>query len=368
VLTRIGSFFKTEAAGGIVLFAAALAAILVANSPLREGVVSLLNAPLGPFSFTGWINDALMAIFFFVVGMEIKSELTTGSLTTFERAVFPVVGAIGGMIVPVAIFLFFVHDGASSRGWAIPMATDIAFAVGVLSLFGRRIPSELKVFLLALAIADDLGAVLVIALVYTSEIYLTYLAASFALGLLIFGLRKRAPIWIQLPLGLAFWFCVHHSGVHATIAGVVLGFMVVHPRKWISRLHGLSSFVIMPLFAFANAGLVFGDVSLSEVLTNPLVSGVSYGLLIGKPLGIFGACWLSVRTGFAHTKIRWPLLLGAACLGGIGFTMSLFVSGLALTDVHSLELAKLGIVKGSLLSAILGAVVLVLSGTQRVKE
>ncbi len=364
MLKRFGSFFKTEAAGGVVLFAAALSAILVANSPLREISVSVLNATLGPFTVTGWINDGLMAIFFFVVGMEIKSELTTGSLKTFQRALFPVVGAIGGMVVPVAFFLFFARGSSAEPGWAIPMATDIAFAMGVLSLFGRRIPTELKVFLLALAIADDLGAVLVIALVYTSQLFAIYLAISIALGLLIFFNRKRAPVWIQLPLGLAFWFCVHHSGIHATIAGVVLGFFVVHPRAWISRLHGLSSFLIMPVFAFANAGLVFGDISLGEVLSNPLVSGISYGLLIGKPLGIFGACWLSVRLGFARTTIRWPLLVGAGCLGGIGFTMSLFVSGLALTDAHLLELAKLGVVKGSLLSAVAGSIVLRFGGRQ----
>lgn len=362
MLRQLNLFFKTEAAGGVILFAAAVAAILVANSSWHDLYVSALEAPLGPFSVHIWVNDALMAIFFFVIGMEIKSELTVGSLASIKRAIFPVAGAVGGMVVPVLIFLCFVPQGPAARGWAIPMATDIAFAVGVLSLFGRRIPAELKIFLLALAIADDLGAVLIIAFVYTAQLHAWYLLASAVIGFAIFGLRRRAPMWVQIGLGIAFWICIHGSGIHATIAGCVLGFLVLNPREWIRRLHSVSSFAIMPIFAFANAGIVMRGISIGDILTDPLVSGVSYGLFIGKPLGIVGACWLSVRLGFARVSIRWSQLLGVACLGGIGFTMSLFVSALALGDAHLLELARLGIVKGSLLSAIIGGVVLWLTG------
>jgi NhaA family Na+:H+ antiporter len=355
--SSLKAFFKMESLSGIVLFLAAVAAMLVANSPLSASYHSLLEVQVGFLSVEHWINDGLMAFFFFVVGLEIKAELTVGHLASFERALLPVAGAIGGMVVPALIYFVFVQD----RGWGIPIATDIAFAVGVLSLFGKKIPAELKVFLLALAIADDLGAVLVIALFYTDKISPLYLVSAITSVVFIFifvRLKFRSP-WLHVPLGLVVWFLVHESGVHATIAGAVLGFLVPEPRFWIRRLHAWSSFVIMPLFAFANAGLSFSDVTIAEALTHPLVNGISCGLLIGKPLGIFGASWLAVRSGYARLGFAWRELAGVACLGGIGFSVSLFIAGLALKEPHALELAKLGIVKGSLLSAVLGCFLLI---------
>jgi NhaA family Na+:H+ antiporter len=343
-------FFKSEAASGVILLLAAVLAMLVANSTLADGYASAFATPLGPLTVSGWINDGLMAIFFFVVGMEIKSELTSGALASRDRALLPAAGALGGMILPALIYLLFQND----RGWGIPMATDIAFAVGVLSLF--RVPTQLKVFLLALAIVDDLGAVLVIALFYTSELHWLYLGLACAVGVACTFVRG---LWFAI-LGVLLWWLVHHSGIHATVAGCALGFMVRDPKPLIERLHGWSSFVIMPIFAFANAGLRFGDVSWSDVWRVPLVSGISYGLLIGKPIGILLACWIVVRLGWARLEVSWRSLAAVACLGGIGFTMSLFIAGLALSDPHAHELAKLGIVKGSLLSACVGGVWLTL--------
>lgn len=359
-------FFESESAGGIVLLIATLAAILVANSSAEPVYAAALQTSLGPLSVEAWINDGLMALFFFVVGMEIKFELTKGSLASPAQASLPIVGAIGGMIVPALIFVALNHEGSTARGWGIPMATDIAFAVGVLSLFGRRIPNEIKVFLLALAIVDDLGAILVIAIFYAGELHVAYLAvAALGLGAIVFAKRLSLK-WpgLFVALGVFVWWCVHHSGVHATIAGCALGFLVDDPRKWVAKLHAWSSFVIMPVFALANAGLQFKGVTADALLRDPLIGAISYGLFIGKPLGIFGACWIAVRLRVANFGGDFGLLLGAAFLGGIGFTMSLFIAGLALPPA-SLDLARLGIVKGSLLSALVGSLVLLLAGKTR---
>lgn len=356
------TFIQNESTSGIVLFVAALSAVLVANSPLRAAYESALLASVGPLTVQAWINDGLMAIFFFIVGMEVKCELTgNGSLASFERAVLPVAGALGGMVVPAIIFLFFVQSGVEVRGWGIPIATDIAFALGVLSLFGRRIPGELKVFLLALAIADDLGAVLVIAVFYTTALHWLWMGAS-AVGIGTILVLRRSQVrnlWPYIAIGVSVWWCVHHSGLHATVAGCLLGFLVPHPRHWVLRLHGFSRFVVMPVFAFANCGLSFDGLSFGAALVSPLVSGISYGLVVGKPLGIFGASWLAVRLRLAKlgATVHLGQLFGVACLGGVGFTMSLFISGLAL-PAGLMDLARLGIVKGSLLSAIFGSVVL----------
>ena len=352
-------FFKMESASGIVLLLAALLAVVIANSPLSAIYHQALEFQAGPFSVSEWINDGLMAFFFFVVGLEIKAELTDGELSTRDRAVLPVIGAVGGMIAPVLVYFCFT----TNRGWGIPMATDIAFAVGVLSLF--RVRSSLKVFLLALAIVDDLGAVLVIALFYTSKIQIWSLLASvlvgaFAAWVAAGGFRVKWRAGAFFVSALLFWWLVHDSGIHATIAGALLGFMVKEPRSLSHRLHALSSFVVMPIFALANAGVSIGDF----FVTTPLINAVSIGLLVGKPVGIVSASWLALRSGFARMDFSPRELIGAACLGGIGFTMSIFIATLAFSG-ESLELAKLGIVRGSLLSAVLGAGLLAMTKMKR---
>lgn len=374
------SFLKLESASGIVLMAASLLALVLANSTFSSSYHEVLTLQLGPYSTATWINDGLMALFFFVVGMEIKHELMDGALASFDRAILPVVGAAGGMIVPAFVFLFFAGATEHAHGWGIPMATDIAFAVGVMALLGKRVPAQAKVFLLALAIADDLGAVLVIALFYSSGIHLLYLALAAGVTAAIYLLSKKnvRSVFVHLPLGVLLWWLVHHSGIHATIAGCALGFLMPNTdsnpddptplERWVSRLHPVSGFVIMPIFALANAGLSFVVFDWNTLWTDRLISGISYGLLIGKPLGIFGASWLAVRFGLAKLpeNVRYAHLFGAAALGGIGFTMALFVSGLALKTPEALELAKFGIVKGSLLSAALGVSVFIFLRPARV--
>ncbi|HVK62234.1 MAG TPA: Na+/H+ antiporter NhaA [Bdellovibrionales bacterium] len=372
IFSNIQKFWKLESASGFVLAAAAVIAIAIANSPLNDAYQRILSTAVGPLSVSHWINDGLMALFFFVVGMEIKYELIDGALNSVERAALPIVAAIGGMVVPAAIFLGFNLFKEHMHGWGIPMATDIAFAVGVMTVLGKRVPAALKVFLLALAIADDLGAVIVIAVFYTSGVKLMYLLAAVALLVVIRFAASREVRWVPLHilLGLAVWYLVHEAGVHATIAGCALGFLMPHDdmmpsdptplERWIHRLHPIVGFGIMPIFALANAGIVFSGIDWSGALTHPLVLGIAVGLAIGKPLGIFGASWLAIRFGIAKAPegVRSSALLAAGCLGGIGFTMALFIAGLALKSEQAMILAKVGIIGGSIVSAALGAIIL----------
>ena len=374
VLQAVTRFLKVESASAVILLVCAVVAMTIANSSLGPAYESVLDFRLW-LPVRTWINDALMAVFFYVVGMEIKSELTDGALATREKAALPVVAAIGGMIAPALVYTLLSPAGDAKHGWGIPMATDIAFAVGIMSLLGKRIPTQLKVFLLALAIADDLGAVLVIALFYTSGIHLLALAGSLAIFIAIHLLsrKKIRHVWLHLPLAGLAWFLMHESGIHATIAGVVLGFLMPHEddnpddptplERWVHALHPYVGYGIMPLFALANAGVVFGDVSLANLLTDPLVSAVSYGLFIGKPLGIFTASFLAVKLKLAQLpeRVTWGGLLGAGLMGGIGFTMAIFIAQLALKSPEHIGLAKLGIMKGSALSALVGLVFLAIA-------
>jgi NhaA family Na+:H+ antiporter len=343
------SFFETESFAGLLLLAAAILALIIANSSWHEAYTQTLSRRLGPFDLAGWINDGLMAFFFFVVGLEIKAELLHGSLSTRDRALLPVISAIGGMIVPAVVYLSLQHD----RGWGIPMATDIAFAVGVLSLF--KVAPQLKIFLLALAIVDDLGAILVIAVFYTTELH--WMSLLFAAAAAVGAYLVRARGLLFALLGVALWWFVHESGVHATIAGCLLGFLAPKPVSLAKTLHPWSAYLVMPLFALANAGVSIRD----PFITTPLINAISLGLLIGKPLGIVGASWLAIRMKWARADFSMREFIGVACLGGIGFTMSIFIAGLAFDDVSQLEIAKLGIVRGSLLSAALGAILLTCS-------
>jgi NhaA family Na+:H+ antiporter len=418
-------FFRLEAAGGIVLLAATGAALAWANSPWAGSYQELWHTTLtigaGPVlvakPLEAWVNDGLMAIFFFVVGLEIKHELLVGQLASPKRAALPAIAALGGMVVPAAIYLAFNLGGAGGHGWGIPMATDIAFAVGVLALLGDRVPLGLKVFLTALAIVDDLGAVLVIALFYTSELSLTALglaAAVFATLVLLSlaGVRRLAP---YVGLGVLLWAALLTSGVHATVAGVLTALTVpagarINTGAFRSRsrqlldefeavdadpgthtltgpqhetLYGLAhlirevepplqrlehalhpwvTFGIMPLFALANAGLAL-DARVLEALRHPVTLGVIGGLVLGKPLGIVGFSWIALTLGVAQRPQRTTdrQLLGVGLLGGIGFTMSLFIGSLAFGESPMLENAKVGILGASLVSGIVGGIVL-LSG------
>nr|WP_205297367.1 Na+/H+ antiporter NhaA [Pantoea multigeneris] len=375
------SFIASDASTGIVLIIAAVAAMILANtSATAHWYQSILQTPVevrfGALDISKdlllWINDALMALFFLLIGLEVKRELVSGELASRDKAIFPVIAALGGMVAPGLIFTLFNHgDPIARNGWAIPTATDIAFALGVLALLGSRVPAALKVFLMALAIIDDLGAIVIIALFYTSD--LSLLSLSVAAGAIVvlallnrFNVRNLA---IYMLVGVVLWTAVLKSGVHATLAGVVVGFFVPlkeeeghSPAEHLA--HGLMPWVnwlILPLFAFANAGISLAGITFSDVFS-PEPMGIILGLLIGKPLGITLFCWLAVKWRLAvlpeNTRIRDIAAIGVLC--GIGFTMSIFISSLAFDAAHEqlVTFSKLGILSGSLLSAVLGYLLL----------
>jgi Na+:H+ antiporter, NhaA family len=374
------AFFHHEAAGGLVLVVAALVALLASNSPLERLYDGFLDTPVGvrvgPLAIDKplllWINDGLMAIFFFLVGLEIKRELLRGELSTFGQAILPAVAALGGMVAPAVIYIAVTaEDPAALRGWAIPAATDIAFAVGVLALLGPRIPASLKIFLLALAIIDDLGAIIIIALFYTEQLSLTSLALAAAgiavlVALNLRGVTRLAPYAL---VGLLIWVCVLKSGVHATLAGVVVALAIPIASKGDGdpslleqleeSLHPWVAFAVLPLFAFANAGVSLQGMSLDKLL-EPIPLGIAAGLFAGKMIGIFGATWIAVMGGLAGKPegATWPQILGVAILGGIGFTMSLFIGMLAFPDPAQAAPLRLGVLAGSLMSALVGYAVL----------
>ncbi|KKC34419.1 Na+/H+ antiporter NhaA [Devosia psychrophila] len=372
----IRAFPDNASSGGIVLMVSAALALIVANSPLGMVYVDTLHAYIGGLSVLHWINDGLMAVFFLMVGLEIKREVIDGQLSTWPRRVLPGTAALGGMIGPAVIFLAFnMGDGGYPKGWAIPAATDIAFALGVLSLLGSRVPMSLKVFLTALAIIDDLGAVVIIALFYTSSINAMTLAGAAAVIVALvamnrFGVRN---LILYLILGAVLWFLVLQSGVHATLAGVVLALTIplkktpTQPDDMQSPLHKLEHaiqpwvmFLIVPIFGFANAGVSFAGMSLGQ-LADPVPLGVAAGLFLGKQLGVFAAAALVIRAGWAElpTYASWRQLYGVALLCGIGFTMSLFIGVLAFPDSVLLQdEVKIGVLLGSLLSATAGAILL----------
>ncbi|MGC0993631.1 Na+/H+ antiporter NhaA [Pantoea agglomerans] len=371
------SFIESDASNGVMLIVAAVAAMILANTAATaQGYQALLNEPVqirfGALDISKnlllWINDALMALFFLVIGLEVKRELMVGELASRDKAIFPVIAAIGGMALPALIFLFFNHgDEIARNGWAIPTATDIAFALGVLALLGSRVPVALKVFLMALAIIDDLGAIVIIALFYTSDLSVLSLCVA-ACAIVVLALLNRfnvRKISIYILVGIVLWTAVLKSGVHATLAGVIVGFFVPLEKKEGHSpaehlAHGLMPWVnwmILPLFAFANAGISLAGITLSDVLS-PEPSGIILGLLIGKPLGITLFCWLAVKLRLAvlpnGTTIRDIMAIGVLC--GIGFTMSIFISSLAFDAAHEqlVTFSKLGILTGSLLSAVIG--------------
>jgi Na+:H+ antiporter, NhaA family len=378
--SRPSSFFRaflaSEAAGGILLMAVAALAILIANSPAAPLYFSTLKTYVFGLSVLHWINDALMALFFLLVGLEIKREVLDGQLSTWPRRALPGVAALGGMAAPALIYVA-INSGSPEtlRGWAIPAATDIAFAVGVLSLLGSRVPVSLKIFLTALAILDDLGAVIIIAVFYTANLDLPALAGAGAvlaalLAINLLGVRRLAP---YLLLGLALWALVLKSGVHATLAGVALALTIplkpspAAPEPADSPLHRLAhglhpwvSFLVVPVFGFANAGVSFAGVGPSALL-EPVTLGIALGLFVGKQIGVFGFAYAAVRTGLADlpANATWTQLYGVSLLCGIGFTMSLFIGLLAFPQSAALQdQTKIGVIMGSLIAGVIGWLIL----------
>src|SRR6476620_843137 len=418
-LTTFQRFFRTETVGGSILLLFAIAALVLANSPLANVYEQFWRIPLRvgivdhslSLTLHQWINDALMAAFFLLVGLEIKRELLVGELASVKKAALPIAGAIGGMLAPAAIYWMFNRTGIGARGWGIPMATDIAFALGALALIAPRAPTGAKVFLTALAIVDDMGAVIVLALFYSDAIGRGALGGAAVLLLILIGFNAIGVrrLWPYLLVGVVFWYFVHESGIHGTVAGVVLAFIIPtdtrintlefsrRARALLDRfdrtetgdllvltskgqqetlfaleqasegatapilrlehaLHNFSAFVVMPLFAFANAGVKI-DLSLQHA---EIGFGILAGLLLGKPLGIMIAALIAVKTGIASLPqaVNWRSLIGYGLLAGIGFTMSLFIAMLAFDDMASVNAAKRGIIVGSLLAGVAGAVML----------
>ncbi len=412
VARPVREFLRVEAAGSMLLLLAAVVALVWANSPWSESYHDLWHTPLGidvgPLrleeTLQHWVNDALMVVFFFVVGLEIKYEIVNGDLHDPRTAALPIVAAVGGMLVPAGIYAALNAGGEGSAGWGIPMATDIAFAVGVLGLLGRRIPSSARIFLLTLAIVDDIGAILVIAVFYTSDLSLGWLAV--ALGMLaLVALARTLRIWllpVYVVLGVVTWFALLQSGVHATLAGVALGLLApakpllnepvarlyasqalhdhrIDPdeldhlrfllresvsvvERLVSSLHPVSAYLVLPVFALANAGVELG--ALGDVFASEVGLGIVLGLVLGKPLGIFAASWLAVRLGLGKQPegTTWPMMLGLGAVGGIGFTVSLFIAGLSFPGQEALTAdAKIAILLASVIAAVVGVVVLLLT-------
>ena len=430
-------FFHLQAGGGIVMLAAAALALVWANSPWRDSYHALLEShtrvELGGLlvldkPFEEWINDALMVLFFFVVGLEIKHELVVGHLRKPAAAALPAIAAIGGMAVPALLYAAFNTGGEGSAGWGIPMATDIAFAVGVVALVGRSVPSSLKVFLLTLAIVDDIGAIVVIAIFYTDELSMAWLAAAAGIVLLLV-LMRLGRVWytpVYLAVGMVFWLALFKSGVHATIAGVIMGLFAparpllsrtgpigmlperfpraedaprltfeAHEKVTVSEqlgvfservlsvegarrlsfearervavadrladfLHPWTSFLIIPVFALANAGVEVSGESLNQALSSPITIGIVVGLVVGKIVGVSSFTWLAVRLGICRLPegATWPEVMGIGALAGIGFTVSLFITNLAFTPEHIISQATIGILAASVIAALAGAAIL----------
>lgn len=377
VVQLIQRFLKLESAGGILLLFSAAVAMLLANSPLSSQYNDFLNLPvslqIGSFSINKtlihWINDGFMAVFFVLVGMEVKKELFEGALSSYQQAIFPAIAAVGGMIVPALVYWFIAkQDPSLANGWAIPMATDIAFALGIMALLSKQVPLPLKIFLLALAIIDDLGAIVVIALFFSHELSVQALIFSgiSILTLVLLNRFRVSALCAYMVIGAILWASVLKSGVHATLAGVIIGFCIpLKGKKGERPLHDFehilapwSSFVILPLFAFANAGVSFDGIDVS-MISSPLLLAIACGLIIGKPVGVFGFSYISVKLGLAKLPdgINFKQIFAVAVLCGIGFTMSMFLASLAF-DADAGEsvntLSRLGILLGSTVSATLG--------------
>ena len=386
VFAPVRALFVGDASAGILLILVAAAAMLAANSAFADEYRELFYGKLAwtPIAklkdLHYWINDGLMAIFFFVVGLEVKRHMIAGSLSDPAARRLPMLAAAAGMIAPAVVYMGVSGGGQFTAGWAIPAATDIAFAMGVLGLLGSRVPASLRLFLLTVAIVDDIGAVLVIAIFYTPTIYLTWLLAATAVLAVMVGLNrfKVSVFWPYILLSVVLWYCVLNTGVHATIAGVVAALTIPLKRRdgnsMLEKLeHGLapwSAYLVVPVFGFANAGVSLEGLGV-DALLDPLPVAIAAGLVVGKQVGIFTTVWLADKTGFAPrpANANWAEIWGVSILCGIGFTMSLFIGGLAFPDQPALiEEAKIGILTGSAISAVLGFVVLRLTTKRTAQE
>jgi len=382
------NFLDHQASGGLILIAASALALIVANSALADAYFGALGSYIGPLNLLHWINDLLMAGFFLLVGLEIKREFLDGQLSTPRRRVLPGLAALGGMVFPALIYVSLNLNSGALHGWAVPVATDIAFALGVLALMGRRVPVSLKIFLTALAIIDDLLAVIIIALFYTAQLSAVWLGVAVALMAALYGLNRAGQrrLWPYLILGAGLWVATFASGVHATLAGVALAMFIPITRSIpitpppaapddrgspLHRLeHGIEpwvAFLIIPVFGFANAGVSLSGLGL-DALLSPVALGVAAGLFFGKQIGVFLTVWLAVRLRWADTPegATMAQVYGVSLLCGIGFTMSLFIGLLAFDDPILQSEVKIGVLAGSLLSALAGAAVLLIARRERV--
>jgi NhaA family Na+:H+ antiporter len=377
--SRIRKFLQNETYSGALLLVAATAAMILANSPWSDWYFSLSNTVIGiealnlDLKISTWAADGLLAVFFFVAGMELKYELVSGSLSNRANAAVPIAAALGGMIVPAVIFFAINAGTPSAKGWGIPMATDIAFALAVLGIAGRRLPIELRAFLLSLAVVDDLGAIMVIAIFYSSSIALTYLLASAACIIVFATLQRkgvRSPA-LHLPLGIATWILLHESGVHATIAGVALGLAMRIKTKdgesesplesALDKFHPWSAGLCVPVFAFFAAGISIVGISVAQTFSSPVSVGVMLGLVVGKPIGILGFAWLAARFTKAELSdsLYWGDVLAIGLLAGVGFTVSLLITKLAfIGDVELDSLARLSVLMSSVIAAVLAMIAL----------
>lgn len=366
-------FFESEKSGGLTLIFFTVISLILTNSSFQNEYIGIWDKSFSGMSLEHWINDALMAVFFLLIGLELKREFQIGELSSIKKAALPLVSAAGGMLVPALIYLIFNYNETTINGFGIPMATDIAFALGILSLLGNRVPLSLKIFLTALAVIDDLGAIMVIALFYTKTIIWSYLLASLGLfGLLfLFKKLKVKSLLVYIPVGIVMWYFMHHSGIHATITGVLLAFAIpTKPSKKMASpaeitqrfLHYPVPFLILPLFALANTAIVIDDNWL-ESLSTPASQGIAFGLIIGKPLGILLFTWLAVQIKIAEkpTGVTWNQLLGVGALGGIGFTMSIFVTLLAFDSSIVINHGKFAILISSLIAGLIGFIWLFIS-------
>lgn len=377
LLSPIFQFLHDSRAVGIVLIACTIISLIIANSPWQEHYTGFFNTlfdPAGghhydykglhlPNSWLLWINDGFMVVFFFLVGMEIKRELTTGELASFKKSLLPILAALGGMLAPALIYTIFNGSTPYAHGWGIPMATDIAFSLGILSLLGKRVPLSLKIFLTALAIIDDLGAILAIAIFYTEQLYTLYLyigAGVFALLLALNYFKVQRMLFYLIP-GAVLWYCIFNSGIHATIAGVLLAFCI--PLNKVHRLehnlHDPVNFLIMPIFALANTAIVF-PADLLQAFSHSVSFGIIAGLVLGKPLGIFLFCFIAVKLKLASlpTQTNWKQLWGVGMIAGVGFTMSIFIATLAFKPVDIQVISVMSVILASLLAGVAGFIFL----------
>jgi NhaA family Na+:H+ antiporter len=370
LLSPLYEFLQDSRAVGIVLLSCTIVSLIAANSAMQPYYVPFwgaeLHTPTGlhlPHTLLHWINDGLMVLFFFLVGMEIKRELTVGELSSIRKSLLPALAALGGMVCPALIFTAFNGHTPYAHGWGIPMATDIAFSLGILSLLGKRVPVTLKIFLMALAIIDDLGAILTIAVFYTVSLQLTYLlcgAGVLALLIVLNLLKVQRLVFYIIP-GLLLWYFIYNSGIHATIAGVLVAFCIPLSKivKLIHSLHDTVNFIIMPVFALANTAIVFPQ-DIGQAFTSPVSYGIMAGLVLGKPLGIFGFSFIAVKLKLAALpdSTTWPQLLGAGIIAGIGFTMSIFIATLAYQQAELQIISIISVMAASLFAGIAGFIYL----------